>query len=75
MINDLAAARRDILHRRRVPVAYAFSGNINEAVCRKALELGSEDPMFRLDPFDKDRVNEVFYSLFGNLIKEDYAGA
>lgn len=69
---ELAAAKRDIISRRRVPVAYAFRGRIDEAACRKTLGLGPEEHMFRLDD-GREAVSEVFYSLFGNLMKEDYA--
>lgn len=75
MIKDLATAKRDILQRRKVPVAHAFKGNINEAACKNELGLKPDEPAFRLDPNVKETVNEVFHSLFGDLIKEDYARA
>jgi len=43
------------------------------AACRKELGLKSTDPMFAFAPGEKDAVHGVFYSLFGNLVKEDYA--
>lgn len=72
-IKELATAKRDILQKRRVPVAHAFKGGIDVAACRKELGLKSTDPMFAFAPGEKDAVHEVFYSLFGNLVKEDYA--
>ena len=73
-VADLAAAKRDILLKRRVPVAHAYSGGgIDLAACRKELGLKSTDPMFAFAPGEKDAVHGVFYSLFGNLVKEDYA--
>lgn len=74
LLKDLAAAKRDILLKRRVPVAHAYGSGIDESACRKELGLKSSDPLFAFAPGDKDAVNEVFYSLFGNLVKEDYAG-
>ena len=73
MVRDLAAAKRDILLKRRVPVAHACRAGVNQGACRKELGLKPNDPMFTFSPGDKDAVNEVFYALFGNLVKEDYA--
>lgn len=73
MLGELAAAKRDILHRRRVPVAHAKEGASDETSARKELGLKPADPVFAFTPGDRDSVNEVFYSLFGNLVKEDYA--
>jgi hypothetical protein len=52
-----------------------LSGQINEAACKKELGLKPGDAAFRLDQREKETVNEVFYSLFSDLIKEDYARA
>lgn len=71
-LSELGGAKRDILSRRRVPVAYACKGTTDEAACRKALSMKPEEHVFRMEA-GKEAAHEVFYSLFGNLIKEDYA--
>ncbi len=73
MLAELAAAKRDILHIRRVPVAFARKGATDDAAARKAMGLKESDPIFTFSPGDRETVHEVFYSLFGNLVKEDYA--
>jgi len=74
-MKELAAAKQDILQRQRVPFAHAFSGGVNEAACKKELGLAPGEPVFRLDPAWEETVSEVFYSLFSDLIKGDYARA
>lgn len=74
---ELLAAKKDILSKRRVPVVHVFSGEEKdaEALYRKALSLRPEEPLLRLTAGDKGMAGEVFYSLFGKLIKEDYITA
>lgn len=73
-IKDLAAAKKDILLHRRVPVVHVYKGrSADESAFRKALNLKLDEHLFRIDSGEKDTVFEVFYSLFGNLIKEGHA--
>jgi CheY-like chemotaxis protein len=72
-LKDLAEAKRDILQKRRVPVAHAFWGKVNEDACRKELGLNPDEAMFAFTSGEKDSVHQVFHSLFGDLVKEEYA--
>ncbi|HEY4708135.1 MAG TPA: hypothetical protein VII64_11810, partial [Thermodesulfobacteriota bacterium] len=65
--------RRDISLLRRVPAAYVVKGRIDETACASALGLKADEHLFRLGARERDEASEVFYSLFGNLIKDDYA--
>jgi DNA-binding response OmpR family regulator len=73
MLHELGSAKRDILLKRRVPAAHAFRGTSDVTAARAALGLKPNDPIFAFTPGERESVNEVFYSLFGNLVKEDYA--
>lgn len=77
-IKELAAAKRDIQLKRRVPAVHIFAGkklsSAEEAECKRAFALRLDEPLFKLNN-GAESVYEVFYSLFGNLIKEDYITA
>ncbi|OGP15108.1 MAG: hypothetical protein A2054_03695 [Deltaproteobacteria bacterium GWA2_55_10] len=72
-IKDLAAAKRDIALLRRVPAVHVVKGRIDETACARELGMKADEHLFRLGAKERDEVSEVFYSLFGNLIKDDYA--
>lgn len=72
-IKELAAAKRDITGLRRAPSVHVVKGGIDEAACARELGLKDDERLFRLGAKEKDGVSEVFYSLFENLIKDDYA--
>lgn len=75
-IKDLSDAKREILLRRRVPVVHVYSGESTSAeyipIYKKAFNLRPDEPLLRLDAKEGGMIFEVFYSLFGNLLKADY---
>ena len=73
-LKDLASAKREILLGRRVPAAHVFVGTEGEeARYKKEMDLKSDEPLFRIEENGKAVAQDVFYSLFSNLLKEDYA--
>ncbi len=74
---ELVNAKKEILQQRRVPVAHICkeptgqNGSIG-SFYKKEFDLKIDEPLFSLDGGEKGNVFEVFYSLFGNLMKEDY---
>ncbi|MDP2689171.1 MAG: DUF4388 domain-containing protein [Deltaproteobacteria bacterium] len=75
-IERLEAAKRDILSRTRVPVAYVYSGggSPDGAAVRKTFGLKPDEGIFTLAP-DGGGTLEVFISLFNKLLKDDYINA
>ncbi|MBI5453886.1 MAG: DUF4388 domain-containing protein [Deltaproteobacteria bacterium] len=73
-LSDLASAKREILLRTRVPSAHVFIGApADEARYKKELSLKSDEPLFSIEENGKAVAQDVFYSLFSNLLKDDYA--
>lgn len=74
-IKELVNAKKDILSRRRVPAVHLFSqgaGAGDDEFYKKAFNLKTDEPVFRMDFNDTAMIQDVFYALFGNLLKEDY---
>jgi hypothetical protein len=77
-LKELAAAKKEIMLRRRVPAVHIFSGRASGediAAYKKAFSLRLDEPLLKLGPEDDLMVFEVFYTLFGGLLKDDYITA
>lgn len=78
-LKDLSGARKEILSQRRVPVSYICAGKgagaEDMSSYRQTLNLRPDEPLFKLTPGEDGMIFEILYSLFGSLIKDDYAGA
>jgi len=78
-IKELAAASREMLSRRRVPVSYIYAGKgagpEDLVSYKQAFNLRHDEPLFKLHADEGGMIFEIFHSLFGNLIKDDYAVA
>ncbi|MBI1911478.1 MAG: DUF4388 domain-containing protein [Deltaproteobacteria bacterium] len=77
-LQEMAEAKREILLKRRVPVVHGYFGEpspAEESACKKALGLKADEPLFRINEQDRTVAFEVFYSLFGSLLRDDYVRA
>ncbi|MBI5643913.1 MAG: DUF4388 domain-containing protein [Deltaproteobacteria bacterium] len=77
-IKELVTAKKEILLRRRVPVAHIFAGTgpyEDESGFKKAFNLRIDEPLFKLSSDEKGMAAEVFYGLFSALLKDDYVTA
>lgn len=75
-LKELAQAKKELLSKRRVPVVQIYAGanaaNEEIAAYRKTLNLRNDEPFFQLGKDDRSTASEVFYSIFSNILKDDY---
>ncbi len=73
-IKELVNIKRAILLRKRVPVVHICGDSTDDdaSYYKKEFNLKADEPLFGMDARDKGMIFEIFYTLFGNLIKDDY---
>lgn len=76
-LKNLAAAKKAILARSRVPIAHIYEGSSptdeDSAFFKRTLGLKADDPIFHMEPGDRSTVAEALYSIFSKLLKEEFA--
>jgi len=75
-IKELVNIKREIISRKRVPVVHICGGPSPDAsYYKKEFDLKADEPLFGMDDKDRGLIFEVFHTLFGNLMKDDYVSA
>ncbi|MFQ5587145.1 MAG: DUF4388 domain-containing protein, partial [Thermodesulfobacteriota bacterium] len=79
-LERLAAMRGSLLSNRRVPVMYVFINKEpldkeKEAQSRELLDIKRDEQIFTIDTREPDKVHHLFFTYFGQLMKEEYVSA
>ncbi len=75
-IKELVNIKREITLRKRVPIVHICGGSAPDAsYYKKEFDLKADEPLFWMDDKDRGLIFEIFHTLFGNLMKDDYVSA
>lgn len=76
-IKELINIKKEIMLRKRVPVVHICGDTTRDdtSYYKKEFSLKADEPLFGMDNRDREMIFEIFYTLFGNLIKDDYVSA